>query len=32
MGADVTHHLLPTGHSIGADDLRLAREWLARLL
>jgi phospholipase/carboxylesterase len=32
MGADVTHHLLPTGHSIGADDLRLAREWLTRLL
>jgi phospholipase/carboxylesterase len=32
MGADVTHHLLPTGHSIGADDPRLAREWLARLL
>ena len=30
-GANVTHHLLPTGHSIIADDLRLAREWLARL-
>jgi phospholipase/carboxylesterase len=30
MGASVTHHLLPTGHSIGTDDLRLAREWLAR--
>ena len=31
QGAEVTHHLLPTGHSLIADDLRLAREWLARL-
>jgi phospholipase/carboxylesterase len=29
LGAEVTHHLLPTGHSLIADDLRLAREWLA---
>jgi phospholipase/carboxylesterase len=31
MGADVTHQVLPTGHSVIADDLHLAREWLARL-
>jgi predicted esterase len=31
IGADVTHHVLPTGHSLIADDLRLAREWLAQL-
>jgi phospholipase/carboxylesterase len=28
LGAKVTHHLLPTGHSLIADDLRLTREWL----
>ncbi|MGY8681669.1 esterase [Bradyrhizobium sp. UFLA05-153] len=32
MGAEVTHHLLPTGHSIIEDDIRLAREWLRPLL
>jgi len=32
MGAGVTHHVLPAGHSLVADDLRLAREWLASLL
>jgi phospholipase/carboxylesterase len=32
MGAEVAHHLLPTGHSIGEDDIRLAREWLEPLL
>lgn len=31
IGADVSHHVLPTGHSLIADDLRLAREWLAQL-
>lgn len=31
MGASVTHHELPTGHSLAEHDLRLAREWLARL-
>jgi phospholipase/carboxylesterase len=29
MGANVTQHELPTGHPLVADDLRLAREWLA---
>ena len=29
IGADVAHHVLPAGHSLVADDLRLAREWLA---
>ena len=32
MGADVTHHLLPTGHSITEDDIRLVREWLRPLI
>jgi phospholipase/carboxylesterase len=32
MGASVTRHELPTGHSLVADDLRLARAWLAPLL
>ena len=32
MGADVTHHLVPTGHSITEDDIRLVREWLTPLL
>jgi phospholipase/carboxylesterase len=32
MGADVTHHLLPTGHSITEDDIRLVRQWLGPLL
>jgi len=31
MGANVTHHVLPAGHSLVADDLRLAREWLTSL-
>jgi phospholipase/carboxylesterase len=31
QGAEVAHHLLPTGHSLIADDLRLTREWLASL-
>jgi len=32
MGADATHHVLPAGHSLVADDLRLAREWLAAVM
>ncbi|WP_271572251.1 alpha/beta hydrolase [Bradyrhizobium sp. CCBAU 11386] len=32
MGADVTHHLLPTGHGITEDDIGLTREWLKPLL
>jgi phospholipase/carboxylesterase len=32
MGARVTHHVLPTGHPITDDDIRLAREWLRPLL
>ncbi|MGY3144324.1 phospholipase/carboxylesterase [Bradyrhizobium sp. USDA 3397] len=32
MGADVTHHLLPTGHTITEDDIGLTREWLKPLL
>jgi phospholipase/carboxylesterase len=28
MGAEVTHHVLSTGHSITEADMRLAREWL----
>jgi phospholipase/carboxylesterase len=31
MGANVTHHLLRTGHSLVADDLSLASEWLEQL-
>jgi phospholipase/carboxylesterase len=31
MGARVTHHVLPTGHSITEDDIRLARDWLRPL-
>jgi phospholipase/carboxylesterase len=27
-GAIVTHHVLPTGHAITADDQRIARNWL----
>jgi phospholipase/carboxylesterase len=27
-GALVTHHVLPVGHSITADDKRIARDWL----
>ena len=27
-GATVTHHVLPVGHSITADDRKIAREWL----
>lgn len=30
-GAIVTHHLVSAGHSLGDQDLRLAREWLAAL-
>jgi len=32
MGAEATHHELPTGHSITGDDICLAREWLRPLL
>ncbi|WP_298870796.1 esterase [uncultured Bradyrhizobium sp.] len=32
MGAEMTHHQLPTGHSITEDDIRLGREWLRPLL
>lgn len=32
VGAEMTHHQLPTGHSITEDDLRLGREWLRPLL
>ena len=32
MGAEATHHQLPTGHSITEDDIRLGREWLKPLL
>jgi phospholipase/carboxylesterase len=32
IGAHVTHHLLPTGHSITEDDIRLVREWLTLLV
>ncbi|MBR1085947.1 esterase [Bradyrhizobium manausense] len=32
VGAEITHHQLPTGHSITEDDLRLGREWLRPLL
>jgi phospholipase/carboxylesterase len=32
MGANVTHHLLPTGHWLVADDLDLAHQWLMSLL
>ena len=27
-GALVTHHVLPVGHSITAEDKRVASEWL----
>ena len=27
-GASVTHHVLPVGHSITAEDTRIASEWL----
>jgi phospholipase/carboxylesterase len=27
-GALVTHHVLPVGHSITAEDKRIAGEWL----
>lgn len=27
-GASVTHHVLPVGHSITAEDKRIASEWL----
>lgn len=27
-GASVTHHVLPVGHAITAEDKRIAREWL----
>ncbi len=27
-GARVTHHVLPVGHSITAEDKRIASEWL----
>jgi phospholipase/carboxylesterase len=27
-GAEVTHHVLPVGHALTAEDKRLAREWL----
>lgn len=30
-GAQVTHHELPVGHAITAEDRRLARRWLERL-
>lgn len=29
-GALVTHHVLPIGHSITAEDERIASEWLHR--
>lgn len=32
MGAEATHHQLPTGHAITEDDIRLVREWLRPLL
>jgi phospholipase/carboxylesterase len=32
LGASVTHHQLPVGHSITEHDRRLARDWLQRLL
>ncbi|HTV66738.1 MAG TPA: hypothetical protein VMD98_14105 [Bryocella sp.] len=28
VGATVTHHVLPIGHSITAEDRRIASEWL----
>jgi phospholipase/carboxylesterase len=31
LGATVTHHLLPVGHSITSMDRRIAREWLQKL-
>lgn len=30
-GAQVTHHQLPVGHAITADDRRIARRWLEEL-
>jgi phospholipase/carboxylesterase len=30
-GSVVTHHVLPVGHSITAEDKRIAREWLRAL-
>jgi len=32
IGADIAHHVLPTGHAITEDDIGLAREWLTPLL
>lgn len=32
LGARVEHHALPIGHSITAQDIHIAREWLARSL
>lgn len=31
-GALVTHHVLPTGHSITAEDKRIASEWLRAIV
>jgi hypothetical protein len=31
-GALVTHHALPIGHSITAEDRRIALEWLQTIL
>jgi phospholipase/carboxylesterase len=30
-GATVTHHVLPTGHSITPSDREIAKEWLRRI-
>jgi phospholipase/carboxylesterase len=31
-GALVTHHVLPVGHSVTAEDKRIAREWLRAIV
>ena len=31
-GASVTHHVLPVGHSLTAEDTRIAREWLRAIV
>jgi len=31
-GALVTHHVLPVGHSVTAEDKRIAREWLPAIV
>ncbi|WP_246707367.1 hypothetical protein [Mesorhizobium sp. NZP2077] len=31
-GASVTHHVLPVGHSITAEDKRIAGEWLQAIM